>query len=98
MMRGVQWHFYGVPVANPGKEELLRWVPATFRQALSPPEMGNQGDPKKANATGVAANRAGDFSQAPTSWRFTARTETRAGMLRPHCELTLPRATEPLLR
>jgi hypothetical protein len=22
MLRGVQWYFYGVPVANPGSEEL----------------------------------------------------------------------------
>ena len=28
MVRGVQWHFYGVPVANPGKEELIRWIQA----------------------------------------------------------------------
>lgn len=26
MLRGVQWHYYGRPVENPGEEELRRWI------------------------------------------------------------------------
>jgi hypothetical protein len=51
MLRGVEWHFYGVPVANPGKEELLRWLPDSARQFLELLERGNQGNLKKTNAT-----------------------------------------------
>jgi len=49
MLRGLQWNFYGLPVANPGKEELLRWVPESFRQLLGQFETGNQGNLKKTN-------------------------------------------------
>jgi hypothetical protein len=38
MLRGVEWHFWGLPVMNPGEEELLRWVPPPFRQTLDLPE------------------------------------------------------------
>jgi hypothetical protein len=50
MLRGVQWQFWGVPVANPGKAELLRWVPAPFRQALGLPEGVNEGDLKRTSS------------------------------------------------
>jgi hypothetical protein len=44
MLRGVEWHFYGVPVANPGKEELLRWVTDSVRPLLELLEGGNRGN------------------------------------------------------
>jgi hypothetical protein len=50
MLRGVQWQFWGVPVMNPGKAELLRWVPAPFRQALGLPEGVNEGDLKRTSS------------------------------------------------
>jgi hypothetical protein len=50
MLRGVQWHFWGVPVANPGNEELLRWVPESVRHLLGQLERGNPGNLKKTNA------------------------------------------------
>ena len=46
MLRGVQWQFWGVPVMNPGKAELLRWLPAPLRQTLGLPE----GDLKRTSA------------------------------------------------
>ena len=42
MLRGMQWYFYGMPVVNPGQEELLRWVPDSVRQFLRLPR--NQGN------------------------------------------------------
>jgi hypothetical protein len=44
MLRGVEWHFWGVPVMNPGKEELLRWLPDSARQFLELLERGNRGN------------------------------------------------------
>jgi hypothetical protein len=50
LLRSVEWHFWGVPVANPGKEKLLRWVPESVRQVLGPPETGSQRDLRNTNA------------------------------------------------
>jgi hypothetical protein len=43
MLRGVEWHFYGIPVANPGKAELLRWLSAPIQQTLALLKGTNQG-------------------------------------------------------
>jgi len=50
MLRGVQWQFWGVPVMNPGEEELLRWVSAPLRQTLGLPEGVNEGNRRKTSA------------------------------------------------
>ena len=50
ILRGIQRHFYGVPVANPGKEELVRWLSAPLRQTLDLPEGVNEGDLKRTSA------------------------------------------------
>ena len=40
MLRGVEWHYYGRPVVNPGKEELRRWVaPSAAETPLLPQQM-----------------------------------------------------------
>jgi hypothetical protein len=40
MLRGVEWHYYGCPVVNPGKEELRRWVaPSAAETPLLPQQM-----------------------------------------------------------
>ena len=50
VLRGVEWQFWGVPVINPGEEELLRWVSAPLRQTLGLPEGVNEGDLKRTSA------------------------------------------------
>jgi hypothetical protein len=44
MLRGVQWQFWGVPVMNPGEEELLRWVPYSGQRVMELLEKGNRGN------------------------------------------------------
>jgi hypothetical protein len=52
MLRGVEWHFYGVPVANPGKAELLHWLPHSGQQVNQLLERGSRGNLVQKASTG----------------------------------------------